>query len=633
MKHTLIAVQKRTRVITPLLMRSMKLPLLCGLLGIGSLLNIYGTNVIIAPTGGDDATLIQSSLDALEAGDTLTLEGDFVFGKTIYLPSDFTWILDGTLTLTADADLDRAGYVAPGIDARRRTAITEKTGGATNINMSGGTYYGNSGAYPYSMRFLNFASVTHSRFHDMHITEVTDDNFTLGPGCNNNECRNLRGSYSLTGNAMTDKGDHNLWVDCIAEYCLGKDGDGWTPKCRYSTFIRCIAANNGGPGFGIYAREEGYDNNEDVGAHIIGNKFIDCVSYGSANSSGFSFNISSNCPGAIIRDNYIQAVCYDNYGSGVYFRNKDDAELGIIENNIVEIVSYGNKGLNSSGSNNSWAGGLGMENDNSTVHNLIQNITGSVICFDNSTDVNTRGGTNCNITVYHPEGVRDPVLDDKSSGNNTVTVIGFKCSDTLEQWCQVKYCDEIRPPMPEAPSGLTVDVVSSGQIDLSWTDNSEVEDGFSLEQKTVDSYVEIAVIDKNNTSYSVTDLAENTAYSFRIRTFNIAGYSAYSNEVSGTTETSVNTMERVTPGSIIHAVFPNPFQENAHIRYSLAEGAFVTIHIYDPSGREINLLAHEQQASGTHTYIFNGSNLPCGIYYYAILTGDAFASGEIIRRK
>lgn len=594
---------------------------------------VYSATVVITPIGGDDATHIQSTLDALQAGDTLILQGDFEFGKTIYLPSHFTWILNGTLTLAADADLDRAGYVAPGIDARRRTAITEKPGGATNINMSGGTYYGNSANYPNSMRFLNFASVTGSSFHDMHITEVTDDNFTLGPGCNNNECRNLRGSYSLSGNAMTDKGDHNIWIDCIAEYCLGADGDGWTPKCRYSTFIRCIAANNGGPGFGIYAREEGYDNNEDVGAHIIGNQFIDCVSYGSANSSGFSFNISSNCPGAIIRDNFIQAVCYDNHASGVFFRNKDDAELGIIENNVVEIIGFRNKGINKSGSNSSWAGGLGMENDNSTEHNLITNITGSVICFDNPIDVNTKGGTDCNITVYHPEGESDPVFSDKSSGNNIVNVVNFKCSDTLEQWCQVTYCDSIRPSIPEAPTGLTAEVVSSDQIDLGWTDNSEVEDGFYVEQQTDDEYIVVATLDKNVTSYSVEDLSENTAYSFRIRAFNISGYSEYSNEVSGTTEASVNTQVQLSPGSVAHTVFPNPFQEKVHITYTLSEPAFVTINMYDPSGRVINILRDEHKALGKHTSVLNGSNLPGGIYSYAIIVGDFFASGKIIRQE
>jgi len=408
------------------------------------LLLIFGRvpAVDIVPSGTpDDAGTIQAALDSLQDGDTLKLNGDFVIGKTIYFPSNFTWILEGTLTLNGDADLDKAGYADSIIDARRRTGITEKTGGVTNIDMSGGTYYGNSANYPNSMRFLNFGSVTYSKFHDMLITEVTDDNFTLGPGCNNNVCQNIVGSYSKTGNAMTDKGDHNTWIDCIAEYCLGENGDGWTPKCRYSTFIRCIAANNVGPGFGMYAREEGYADNKDVGAHIIGNTFLDCVSYGSANSSGFSFNISSNCPGAIIKDNFIQAVCYDNQGSGVYFRNKDEAELGIVKDNVVDIVCYGNKGLNKSGNNSSWAGGLGMENDNSTTHNLIENITGSVVCYDNKIDVNTRGGTNCSITAYHPEGESNTILDDKTSGNNTVTIIDFNCSDQLNEWCQQTYCD------------------------------------------------------------------------------------------------------------------------------------------------------------------------------------------------
>ena len=399
--------------------------------------NVFSETIIIKPTGGDDATFIQNALDGLSSGDTLQLNGDFVFGKTLYLPSDFFWILNGTLTLKGNADLDKAGYVDSQISATRRTGITEKIGGATNIDMSGGTYYGNSANYPQSMRFINFGSVTNSKFHDMHITEVTDDNFTLAPGCNNNECRNIVGSFSKSGNAMTDKGDHNTWIDCVASDC---GSDGWTPKSEYSTFIRCIAANNDGPGFGMYAREEGYANNKDVGDHIIGNKFIDCISYGSKYSSGFSFNISANCPGAIIKDNYIQAVCYDNNTSGVYFRNKDEAELGVIKDNEVDIVCYGNKGLKKDGGTNSWAGGLGMENDNSDIHNIIENTTGSVVCYDNRIDVNIRGGHNSNIKVYHPDQENEPILIDKSAYNNTVTVIDFNCSDELIEWCQEEYC-------------------------------------------------------------------------------------------------------------------------------------------------------------------------------------------------
>lgn len=591
----------------------------------------FSAEIKIVPSGNpDDAGLIQNTLDGLYAGDTLLLDGDFVIKHTIYLPSDFTWILTGSVTLAGDADLDNAGYVDEQIDARRRTGITEKPGGATNIDMSGGTYYGNSAAYPNNMRYLNFGSVTNSSFHDMLITEVTDDNFTLGPGCNYNVCRNLVGSYSKTGNALTDKGDHNTWIDCTAEYCLGENGDGWTPKCRYSTFIRCIAANNGGPGFGMYAREEGYANNKDVGAYIVGNRFIDCVSYGSAHSSGFSFNISSNCPGAVIRDNYIRAVCYDNHKSGVTFRNKDEAELGIVKNNVVDIICYGNKGLNRSGGNSGSAGGIGLENDNSDTHNLIENITGSVICYDNRIDVNTSGGHNCNITVYHPEGVNEPLLDDKSSGNNTVSVIDFNCSDTLEEWCQYKYCGMELPPMPVAPSDLTADAVSSSQIDLSWRDNTEIEDGFIIEQRIDDYYYVIATVDADVTSYSCTDLEENTEHSYRIQAYNISGFSAYSEVVSVST-VPAGVME-IKEG-FIHEVFPNPFQAATNIRYSLTRESFVSINIYDSSGRKIDTLVYENQAKGTHTSVFNGVDLPGGIFYYKIMAGDHFVSGKIILRN
>ena len=104
--------------------------------------NALAADTVIVPTGADDAERIQAALDDLENGNTLTLNGDFVIAKTIYLPSNFTWILNGSLTLHQNVSLDQVGWVDGPIDARRPTAISEKFPGATNIDMSGGTYYG-----------------------------------------------------------------------------------------------------------------------------------------------------------------------------------------------------------------------------------------------------------------------------------------------------------------------------------------------------------------------------------------------------------------------------------------------------------------------------------------------------------
>lgn len=402
----------------------------------------------IVPSGtADDTETIQGALDQLQAGDTLRLKGDFFIRDTIYLPSNFKWVLDGTLSLADNADdnLDDIGWYEELndanhniIDATRRTGISEKPGGASNIDMSGGTYSGNSANNTRSLRFINFVSVTNSSFHDMVITDVSDDNFTLGPGCHGNLCSNLVGSFSVTGNALIDKGGHNKWVDCIAEYCTGPDGDGWTPKCRHSEFYRCIARYNGGPGFGMYCRTDGSGKPDDIGESINGNKFFECVSHNNE-GAGFSFNISGNSgEGSMINSNYIQAVCYSNQSSGVRFRNK--TVDGIMMDNEIDILCYGNQGKSDRGSLFSGAGGLGT--DAGASYPPITGITGSMVAFDNiQWDVNTGQASDCTITIYRPTGENTP-LQKQGDSSNRITVDSFDpLTDPLTEWCMQKYYD------------------------------------------------------------------------------------------------------------------------------------------------------------------------------------------------
>jgi len=581
---------------------------------------LYSSEIIITPTGADDALPIQNTLDTLQAGDTLILSGDFIIAGTIYLPSDFTWVLNGTLTLSENISLDRIGWVEPGVDARRYTGITEKPGGATNIEMSGGTYYGydiHNGSS--TVRFLNFVSVTHSFFHDFIVNEGSDDGFTLGPGCRYNECRNLTGS-GAHGNALTDKGEYNKWYDCIAEDC---DSDGWTPKCRYSEFHRCIGRRNAGPGFGMFARLDGSGNPVDLGEIIVGNKFYDCESYDNYRG-GFSFNIAGTSGhGSIIRDNYIQAVCYNNRRQGVTFRNKQ--EDGIIENNEVDIVVYGNQGLNSNGDISSYAGGLGVEGK-------MYGITGSVIAYDNGGyDVNIKSAGNCTITAYHPSDQNQPVLNTGSNGN-TINVVGFNCSDQLEAWCQYKYCGAHTPPMPNAPADLSAALVFNNQIDLTWTDTTTNEDGFIIERKSTDRFNIIERVDANVTSFSNTDLTGLTQYTYRVRAFNISGSSVYSNEASATTEADSNTSVKdpATGRDVLINNYPNPFHSTTRIEFTIPASCMVSLIVYDFSGRELTTLVHEEKPGGHHEILFDGSHLSRGTYFYKLHAGEYVESGKFV---
>src|SRR6266487_422602 len=93
--------------------------------------------------------------------------------------------------------------------------------------------------------------------------------------------------------------------------------------------------------------------------------------------------------------------------------------------------------------------------------------------------------------------------------------------------------------LPLAPSGLTASVVSSSKITLAWTDNSNNETGFIIQRKkgATGTYTEIGTRGANITTYSDNDatLLDGTQYYYKVRAYNTAGNSPFSNEVNGYT--------------------------------------------------------------------------------------------------
>ncbi len=90
---------------------------------------------------------------------------------------------------------------------------------------------------------------------------------------------------------------------------------------------------------------------------------------------------------------------------------------------------------------------------------------------------------------------------------------------------------------PAAPTTLTAAAISSSQINLSWTD-SDTEQGFKIERCTgvgCSDFAQIATVGANVTSYSNTGLTASTSYSYRVRAYNSAGDSGYSNTASAVT--------------------------------------------------------------------------------------------------
>jgi fibronectin type 3 domain-containing protein len=89
---------------------------------------------------------------------------------------------------------------------------------------------------------------------------------------------------------------------------------------------------------------------------------------------------------------------------------------------------------------------------------------------------------------------------------------------------------------PAAPTNLVGTTASRTQINLTWADNSTNESGFRIERSPDGTtYVQIDTVAANVRSYASTGLQANKNYRFRVRAFNGAGNSAYSNVATAKT--------------------------------------------------------------------------------------------------
>jgi len=67
--------------------------------------------------------------------------------------------------------------------------------------------------------------------------------------------------------------------------------------------------------------------------------------------------------------------------------------------------------------------------------------------------------------------------------------------------------------------------------------------------------------------------------------------------------------------------FPNPFNPTTNIKYSVKENSFISITVYDVTGRLVTELVKQKQTAGTYEVDFDGSALASGLYFYS-LTSD-----------
>lgn len=203
--------------------------------------------------------------------------------------------------------------------------------------------------------------------------------------------------------------------------------------------------------------------------------------------------------------------------------------------------------------------------------------------------------------------------------------------DTRSTTMPYRGADEALIPIPVELVSFNASL-SGNSVLLSWKTATERNSNlFAIERKSEGTdwqligSVKAAGTTTEEQNYSFTDkISEAGVYYYRLKMIDFDGTYEYS---------SVIELEFGTP--MVYSLeqnYPNPFNPSTTIRYQIPFQSFVTLELYDITGKLISTLMKKEVAQGFHQFSFEANSyaLSSGVYFYKLtavgLNGENFSS-------
>ncbi|MBU1937957.1 T9SS type A sorting domain-containing protein [bacterium] len=182
-------------------------------------------------------------------------------------------------------------------------------------------------------------------------------------------------------------------------------------------------------------------------------------------------------------------------------------------------------------------------------------------------------------------------------------------------------------------------IAGDRRVTLNWTTASEHDnDFFEIQRRTLkNTWTTIAQIDAAGNSqtainYSYIDRAviNGTAYTYHLVSRDVNGTI---NEYGATGIVEASPDAPMPMEYALDQNFPNPFNPQTNISYSLMEAGFVSLKVYNIMGQEVATLVEKEMQAGRYTVAFAANNLPSGVYMYQLQVNDFSANRKMLLLK
>jgi hypothetical protein len=123
-------------------------------------------------------------------------------------------------------------------------------------------------------------------------------------------------------------------------------------------------------------------------------------------------------------------------------------------------------------------------------------------------------------------------------------------------------------------------------------------------------------------------------YSWKVRAVNSAGYGVFSDIWSFSKfTTNVSEFNSQPEEFVVFQNYPNPFNPSTNFSFSLPSRLFVSLKIFDLSGKEVATIVSKELPAGTYTQQWNATQQPSGIYFCRLQTGSSIETKKLVLLK